>query len=106
MNRVVWIGLASVNSPAGNRLLNGRRGGFVNVLAIAETSEAFRRQAVSALNDLGFQVDDIEDVKPFPGIEGGFDPDHELCLLAKQIVLDPQVKFGTFHSYPDDDFGM
>jgi hypothetical protein len=82
----------------GNQLLGNAMAAYVNVLAMANGKDDYLEQVTQALDNLGFDLDGLEDLEPLADRRARFSVDQDLLDLAKQSELSGLVKFGTFHS--------
>jgi hypothetical protein len=96
--KLVWIGLVSVTPQEGNRDLADSTGAVVNVLSLADSPEDFNKNVHEKMNEFGFDVDEIEDIKIF-----NFSPNikykDNLRKLANEVKKDKALRWGTFYTY-------
>lgn len=97
----VWIGLAHVKPKLGNDLLDGARGAFVPVLALASNVNEFTSRAMSLLRKYDFHVVEIEDIEPLKIRLAHSAIDNAIVNLASNISEDNYVVFSSFETYDE-----
>jgi hypothetical protein len=98
----VWVGLANVRPRPGNQYVQDK-GAFVNVLAFAADKVTYINRIKKALDELDFDLVDIEDVEPFRIRTANHEVDETLKAAAAEAEREKGVAFGVFHSYENDD---
>ena len=103
INKTVWIGLAEVEPQNGTDILGeNSKGAYVNVLALANNRESFRRQIKKACCELDLKLIRLEDCELFEiRIKKG-NVDKEIVKKAKEVREMLQVRFATFHTWAED----
>lgn len=99
MTRQVWIGMVQVEPHEGNDVLEGAVGAFVNALAIAEDEAEWREKTRGALEEIGLDLKNTEDVEPFWSREHSANPNEKLREEAEQVRLTGEVRFGSFQAF-------
>jgi len=97
----IWIGLAKVSSIPGANLLDGAKGAYVNILAIASTSSEFKAKAKKAVEDLGLNFNQIEDIEIFSERIKNYELTGIIKNLAKEVNKTKELRFGNFHTFND-----
>jgi len=97
----VWIGLAHVKPNPGNDLLDGARGAFVPVLALASCVEEFTSKVMGLLRKYNFRIPEIEDIEPLKIRLARGPVDSAIVKLASSISEDNNVAFSSFETYED-----
>jgi len=95
----IWIGLAQVSSRPGNGLLEGAKGAYVNVLAIANNASDFTDKVKKAVTDLGLDFVLVEDVEPFSERSENYEINESIINLAIEVNETKELRFGSFHTF-------
>ncbi len=97
---VVWIGMVDARPREGNDVLKkGALGAYVQILALAHNASTFREKATKALDALGFDAVEFEDLEDFEGRCRGGRLDPEMIRLANDAIDTGECQFATFNSY-------
>jgi hypothetical protein len=94
-----WIGLARVEPRPKNDALGKATGAFVASIALAGNSEDFVRKTTEALNNLGFDVLEIEDIELFENRAQRHAIAPDVLRLAEVVNEEMPVALAAFHSY-------
>jgi hypothetical protein len=94
----VWIGLAKVKSNTKGSL-NAITHGYVNVLGLSNSKQDFRKKASLKFQDIGLKLIRLEDAEPFSKRMKTFKVDKSIQAIAKNILQQTVVDFGTVHTY-------
>ncbi len=97
-NKSVWIGMVSVIPHEGNNDLNGSIGATVNVLCWAAEPKEYERIVLEKLNEFGFYIEDIEDIKVFD-FSSKLKYKDNLRKIAQAVQKDGKLRWGTFYTY-------
>ena len=100
-DKQVWYGMFQVKTKDGySDLLHEAIGAFVNIVALAETSETYMRMAKKELDSAGFIVLDVENVMLFDDLLDESDkPLEKLKGLASILTLEYPIQFDDFNAY-------
>jgi hypothetical protein len=99
----VWIGLVDVGPLPGNSELGSARGALVKTVALAKSAEDFRGLVEAECADCGYFVKSFSEVEQFRELIARHPIAKKLRVLADQARRSKQVRFGTFHTYEDDE---
>jgi hypothetical protein len=99
INHNIWIGLAQVSSRPDNDLLGGPKGAYVNVLAIAASTEDFIAKVKKAVKDLDLDFIHIEDVEPFSERCKSYEINAGIMNIAIEVSESSELRFGDFHTF-------
>ena len=99
----VWIGLAEVVQRPGAGMLMDRNQAFVHVLAMARDEETFRRLAVVALGDLGFDCVEIEEPEPLEQRRAQYHVADDLLSLASEVRTTGKPLVGKLFTWVTND---
>jgi hypothetical protein len=102
MTHEVWIGLAEARQRPGAGVLLDRNEAAVNVLANASDVTEFRQAVYKALDELGFDLVDLEDPAPLRARRAQFEVSSDLIALGEEVRRDGSTRFGTFHTWVSD----
>lgn len=102
MKSRVWIGLVGLTPRQGNRMLEGAKGAFVNVVAFVSDADQYRQQVTCALNETDFDVFDIDDVEPFDDRRSSYEVDDAIIALADECQKDHAISLGAFYPFTED----
>ena len=81
-------------------ILDGAKGAYVNVLALASDQLEFEELATKAFGELGFEVLSMEDVNLLSQLKKeGREFDRELIDLELEISKDEPIQFDEFQAY-------
>jgi hypothetical protein len=97
----IWIGLAKVSNIPGQNLLNGAKGAYVNILAMASSSSDFKDKVKKSVIDLGLNLLHIEDVELFSERSKNYEITESIKNLAKEVSETKELRFGNFHTFDD-----
>jgi hypothetical protein len=100
--RQCWIGLAHVRPKVGNNLLEGARGAFVPILALADGIDDFVAITTTRLEAYDFEVIEIEDIEPFKDRLSKSDVEDEIKALAERLSDEDPVVMDAFQAYDDE----
>lgn len=95
----VWIGMVHVRTTPSAVVLADSSGGWVNVLAWAQTPDEYRSQVSEAIAYYGLELRSIEDVEPLRLRLGKASVEPLLNQRAKEVEATQMLRFGTFHTY-------
>ena len=99
-SQIKWIGLVEVFGPRNKTLSEEKpKGAFVNVIALACSEQEFFSRVREALEELGFDILDLEDVEPYAERTKKYKIDPKLKEMAAKIDSKNPIGFGTFHMY-------
>jgi len=99
----VWIGLLQVKQRPGTGTLLDRNLAFVNAVAPAIDERDFRRSVAQALDGMGFDLMDVEDVETVEERQRQHQIDPELLRSAAEAKARQTPQFGTFHTWTSED---
>lgn len=99
----IWIGLADVKPKEGNDSLGDSKGAYVNIIALASSSEEFYKLVEIELLRYGFVVLNIEDIELFYKRIESYSISDELRDIAREVEETEKVGVGSFHSYRQDE---
>lgn len=99
-----WIGLVHVR-PAGNpnALGNGRRGAYVNAVALARSADDFRALVETCLVPDGLKIINISDLAPVREYRMEDRINQEIDDLIRELSSSQMVLFDIFDAYSRDD---
>jgi hypothetical protein len=95
----IWIGLVQISNRPDNGLLDGAKGAYVNVLAMANDSFDFIEKVKKALANLELGFVQIEDVEPFSERSKYYEMDENIINLAIEVSKTKELCFGNFHTF-------
>jgi hypothetical protein len=98
----VWIGLAEVHQRLGAGVLMDENDAYVQVLALASSPESFRAAVQVAINDLGFDLVDLEDSEPLADRLHSSTVHESLLVKAAEVRETGYPRFGTFSTWLSD----
>ena len=98
----VWIGLAEVRQRPGASVLMDRNEAFTNVLALADSGTGFTEAVRRALDQMGFDLVELEDPEPLRQRQQKFTVADELLSLAQCVKASGRTAFGTWHTWTSD----
>ena len=108
--REVWIGLVEIRPLPGNDILQGARGAFTNVLALAAGGREYRDIVTREMQKRGFSVEDIGGEEPFrervanPKLTKDWkDREEEWKERARRVQETGNVVWDTFYRYPHEE---
>ena len=102
-HQAIWIGLADVMPVRGNDVLGNSKGAFVNVVARAGSSSEFCDLVQNELSVAGFITLSLEDVEPLQNRLSTHTVSEDILALCRELDAAGAVRFGTFHSYREDE---
>lgn len=94
-----WIGLARVRPRPGNDALGGALGAFVASIALAESAGDYASKMTVLLNELAFEVLEIEDVELLDDRMRAHSLSPDILKLAKQVDEETPLVLADFHSF-------
>lgn len=95
----VWIGMVHVRTTPSSVVLADSSGGWVNVLAWAQSPDEYRSQIFHAVAYYGLELRSIEDIEPLRLRLEKASVEPLLDQRAKEVEVTRMVRFGTFHTY-------
>jgi len=98
----VWIGLIEVVPRPGVDLLGTVSGAFVNFLVLAATESEYRTRVHAATSERGLTTVKMEDIEPLRLRLTRTSIDDDLMSLAEEIEECGGFKFGTFHTFKQE----
>ena len=104
--RALWVGRIEVRSPQPeNKILEGTKGAFVDIVTWATDPEEFRRNAELVLGKLDLFIAGLDNLEP---IEIREKRSRGLTEEIEEMVSRAQnnphaIIYGTFHTYEKDD---
>ncbi len=96
---MAWIGLCEVRPLPGNDSLEGAIGAFVNVVALGESEEDFKRCVLSTMKEYDFEVIAMNDIGTVEEREQREDLIPELSALAQSLTEEYPIQFDEFQAY-------
>ena len=99
MVKHLWVGLVGATQRPGVKILGNCKGGYATVVASASGSRAFRNRVRKALDELGLDLIELDDVKVLTGGGARFRSDEELRQMARTVREIDSVAFGTFYVF-------
>jgi len=99
----IWFGLVHVE-PQNNKyeILDGAKGAYVNVLALASSKDEYVKIITKALEDYEFIVHSVEDVNLLSYLQqNGREFDSEILQLVDHLSENYPVQFDEFQSYEE-----
>jgi len=99
----IWFGLAQVE-PQNNKyeILDGAKGAYVNVLALASSKDEYVKIITKTLKDYEFIVISVEEVDLISYLQqSGREFDSEILQLVDCLSDDYPVQFDEFQSYEE-----
>ncbi len=101
----IWFGLAHV-VPQNNKyeILDGAKGAYVNVLALASSKDEYVKIITKTLEDYEFMVSSVEDINLLSYLQqSGREFDSEILQLVDRLSDNYPVQFDEFQSYEEDE---
>ena len=98
----IWIGLADVTQRIGTGILCDAKGAWVNVLIPAANPAECRSLLHSALELYGLELQELQELEPLDTRLETATVERELLRLAEEARASGYLRFGEFHSYPDE----
>lgn len=99
----VWVSLVNVVPAPGNDVLNGARGAYVNVAALASGPDAYQAIVQSEFSALEFSVISIEGVIRLSEILKNNTANGEILGMSDNVKKTGNIEFGVFHAYQIDE---
>lgn len=99
----IWIGLADIGAMPGNQALENSKGAFVQVLATANSNNAFVNMVTKHLQCCDFFIKTIDEIEPFESFRNRHSITDELLERVKMAQNEGCVILGTLHSYDKDE---
>ena len=99
----IWIGLVNVIPMPGNNELMSAKGAYVNVIALASSSDDYDAIVKSELSKLDFFVVSTEDVELLTERVKHSTLAQELYSIADDVKRTGDLGLGTFHAYQEDE---
>jgi hypothetical protein len=99
----IWKGLVGVTQRDGVSFLRDAQGGYVNVVASANDITEFVQKVTAALDELGFDLIDIDEAEILPVSLSKANLSDEIRAMANTVRKNNSVAFGTFYLFDDRD---
>lgn len=100
MNKIIWIGLAKIESEKQSELLGFATKAYVTVLGRAENRKIFRSKVKDYFLNLNLQLLRLEEVEQLNSRIQHFTVEQKILDLAKQLHTGiNDIKVSTFHTY-------
>jgi hypothetical protein len=99
----MWIGLANVHQRPGAGVLMDENDAYVQTLALASGRDAFYATVRSAVNDLGFDLVELEDFEPLVDRLRRTTVDESLLTKAAEVPETGYPRFGPFVTWLSDE---
>ena len=100
-NNVLWKALVGASQRPGISFLGDAIGGYVNVVASATDLPDFEQKVKRALDELGLELIEIDEVQALPMILSSARVSEEVLNMAKTVRRQGSVAFGTFYVFSD-----
>ena len=97
-----WIGLVEVEAEPGHDVLDGAKGAYVNVVALADDESGFRNLVRSTMNEYNLKVRGISDLGPTEVRISRGDLVPELHALVERLSSQSPIQFDEFQAYGDE----
>lgn len=101
-NEEFWKGLVEVRQREDIKYLGDVPGGFVNVVSYAKTSQDFRRKVSRALDELGLDLVDLDDIQILSQEIAVETASEEILTMIDTVRRLDSVAFGTFFVYDEE----
>jgi ribonuclease PH len=98
---LTWIGTAEVVPQDGNTLLGSATGAYVAVIGIANSEEDFHSCVTRAINALGFELVELDEVQQLESPTDVENLDEKLHERLDVLHEDNPVEFGSFHAFTE-----
>lgn len=102
MIKQLWMSLVGALQRPGIHFLGDAKGGYVHVIAEASNQAEFEQKVSDALDELGLDLIDIDDVKALPLKLSDAQLSKELLTMAKTVRRTGSIAFGTFYPFEED----
>jgi hypothetical protein len=102
-SKQVWIGLAHIRQRPGAGVLMDENEAWVQILAMGASAAEYRAAAVDALDHLGFDLQQLEDVDPLEQRLRSFAVDESLIIKAAEVRETGFARFGPFVTWVSND---
>lgn len=99
----LWKALVGTVQRPGVRFLGEAKGGYVNVVASAADVSEFEQKVKLALDELGLDLIDIDDIEVLPLTLSKAHVSQEVLTMAKTVRKIDSVAFGTFYIFDELD---
>ena len=97
-----WIGLVEVEAEPGQDVLDGAKGAYVNVVALADDESGFRSLVRSTMNEYSLKVREISDIGPTEERICRNDRVLERYALVERLSIQFPIQFDEFQAYGDE----
>jgi len=95
--KTLWRSLIGIKQRPGGTFLGNAMGAYTNVVASADDIQHFRLKVENALDELGLELIEIEDIHPIPqSVESDRWPP-EIAKMIQTVKEIDSVAFGTFY---------
>jgi hypothetical protein len=98
----MWVALVGACQRNGVSFLGNAGGGYVNVVASATTPEHFLRKVRKALDEVGLELIDIDDLEPLSMRLSKKTVSEEILTMARTVEKIDSVAFGMFYTFDDE----
>jgi hypothetical protein len=86
----------------GNEILEGAQGAFVYMLALASNAQEFKEAVLRALDEFGFDLEEMNEVEPFSAKLTHGDVDDYLAERALMVAQDGKTRYGEFFLHNEE----
>ena len=97
-----WIGLIEVEAEPGHDVLDGAKGAYVNVVALADDESGFRNLVRSTMNEYNLKAREISDLGPTEERISRGDLVPDLHALVERLSIQSPIQFDEFQAYGDE----
>jgi len=103
-NQIKWICSINVIQRLGADIYSSDKGGaYTNALVFASSRDQAVEVLKASLDELGLDLEEIEDLEPFEDRIREREIDKKLMKLANQLDSQNVIRIGTFHTYPKEE---
>jgi hypothetical protein len=99
----VWVGCISVRPRCKDSILGTAIGGYMYALAWACSAHAYRAAVAAALEEVGLEVDGVEELEPFAWRLSVYRVSDEWLQKAREVEATKTPRFGTLHAFDGED---
>ena len=99
---IKWIGLAEVCSLPGEEVLQGAKGAFVNVVALAKDEYSFQKLVRATMTECGLSTVSFKDIGLVEERRANNQLISDLENLAAGLSEDNPILFDEFQTYRDN----